>query len=893
MPCTPAESHHRHCVSRACLCFLHSSRRPFVVPLPAHCYRRSCILDLKHTLYDGLGGWTTIRKGTLDPYRNPLLVDPGFLEFPSTDRKSIQNLAYFVRTHERAFANALQSQRPKTSHGREQAVAGAYSSSLPATTTSLSSSLAEALSRPFSSPKLKPSKLTLTPHHLYFLLDKFASELSVDVGPLNVRLESLQGDVSNYISFLGRPPLPGAHRSSDADSLRSVSSVRSVMSSMSSVWSTITLSNSTAKAEKQLREYRDDLKYLYSCFTKIPALRLSPDHRARLIKGYEQFPFDTAVPLFVFKNVSSLEICDLDFRQFHGWDRLSEQLRSLTLRRAGLDDPIDVLQNIILDDAQKRRDLASKAQVPTTPSTPGAPWPTRPSPIPHQYFGVGHSMQYPGDRRKSVGNPYALGLTDGTPPRARQSSNSPPRPMTSRQTSTQRPPPSRTGTPRNVPRRSSGSSGSSHHEMTPRHSTSDLLAMGILPPSKWRFLRHLSLAENGLTSLSVSSLAPVASTLQSLDLSSNLFSEIPDALGSLTHLRALNLSNCMIDSLSSLAKSPLPAITTLNLRANRLLSLYGIERLYSLERIDLRDNRLHDPTELKRLTGIDIADLYVIKNPFTRTHSNYRITIFNLFRMSPGHTDDVTIDTMAPLYHEKKHLVDRVPEPANKPVIKPPPEDEGPADVHVTADAVVPAVASQEASSRGHRRTTSDMGPGSTVRRKKLPRRRVVELAQAEHRVVKPSEDIFVEPPVPDLTELPPMPHTPTTESDQPSTPEATSYHTTPTTQHETRPGLAVRPKLDTSFTSPTPPIPKIRDSSDDDNSPLRPLEDVGSNTDVYRQKIEALKHELGPNWLSALNEERFASARARERSFSPASRTTVRPDQPPRGVSVGGRTLG
>lgn len=71
------------------------------------------------------------------------------------------------------------------------------------------------------------------------------------------------------------------------------------MSSMSSVWSTITLSNSTAKAEKQLREYRDDLKYLYSCFTKIPALRLSPDHRARLIKGYEQFPFDTAVPLFV------------------------------------------------------------------------------------------------------------------------------------------------------------------------------------------------------------------------------------------------------------------------------------------------------------------------------------------------------------------------------------------------------------------------------------------------------------------------------------------------------------------------------------------------------------------------------------------------------------------
>ncbi|KAF2173128.1 hypothetical protein M409DRAFT_49614 [Zasmidium cellare ATCC 36951] len=795
----------------------------------------------------------------------------------------VKNLAYFVRTHEKALANALQLQRQKTKNGKEQAVAGASSGSASSTTISL----AEALSRPylsFSSHSLRPAKLTLTPHHLFYLLSKF-EDLGVDVGPMTVRLENLHSDAapSNYVSFLGHAP-KSRGKQSDADSLRSVSSVRSVMSSMSSMWSALTLSNSAAKAEKQMAQYRDDIKYLYSCFTKIPALRLSPDHRARLISGYEEFPFDTAVPLFAFKN-------------FYGWDRLAEQLRSLTVKRAGLDDPINLLQNIVLDDSERRRKRSSKTQVPTTPSTPGLPWPSG-SPSARQ-IELARSVSAPNSpfaeqlqRRASVGSPQMLlrAGSDGKPAagQSRQSSNSPPRPATARHGSIHKAHPSRSG----KNRRSSGSSGSSQHEMTPRHSATDLLSMGILPSSKWRFLRHLSLAENCLTQLTTSSLAPVANTLQSLDLSGNMFTEIPDALASMTQLRALNLSNCMIDSLSSLSRSPLPAITTLNLRSNRLLSLAGIQRLFSLERVDLRENRMHDPAELARLTGIpDITDLYVMKNPFTRTHSNYRITIFNLFRSSPGHVDDVTIDTMGPLYHEKKYLVDRAPEPANKPVVKPLLEDEqrqseeGAEDS--TFNAGVEAVP-KPSSHPGHRRTTSDMGPSSTIRRKKAPRRRIVELSQAEQRAQ--TEDIPAEPPVPELTELPPMPHTPTTESDQPSTPEATPYHTAPSTHLQQGTSLAVRPRLDTAFKSPTPP-PKIRDASDDENSPIRSPEDLGSNTDLYRQKVEALKSELGPTWLSALNEN---ESQTRHRSFSPASRTsTVRPDHPHRGVSVGGRTLG
>lgn len=354
----------------------------------------------------------------------------------------------------------------------------------------------------------------------------------------------------------------------------------------------------------------------------------------------------------------------------------------------------------------------------------------------------------------------------------------------------------------------------------------------------------------------------------------------------------------MIDSLSSLAKTPLPAVTTLNLRSNRLLNIAGIERLFSLERLDVRDNRLHDPTELARLTGIpDIVDLYVIKNPFTKTHSNYRVTIFNLFRSAPGYTNDVTIDTMGPLYHEKKLLVDRAPEPVNKPVVRPPPEDEEPPMLDPEILPVTEGVRMTRdgTSAPGHRRTTSDMGPRSTIRRKKAPRKRVVELSQAAQRTTPAMEDSSAEPAVPELTELPPMPHTPNTESDQPSTPEATPYQTAPPAQPAQKPGPAeLRPKLDTSFSSPNPRQPKIRDASDDDNSPVNWTEDLGSNTDVYRQKVEALKNDLGPAWLAALNEERFADTRSRNRSFSPASRaSTIRPDHPARGVSVGGRTLG
>ena len=800
----------------------------------------------------------------------------------------------------------MQLQRQRTKSGSQNAAVSSTTTRA-ASSSSTSISLSDALSRPyvrFSSASIKPAKLTLTPHHLFYLLTKF-EDLGVQTGPLTIRLENLHSAAapSNYVSFLGHAP-KSRGKQSDVDSLKSVSSVRSVMSSVSSLWSSFSLTNAASKAEKQMAQHREDIRYLYSCFTKIPALKLAPDHRARVISGFEEFPFDTAVPLFVFKNLSILDICDLDFRNFHGWDRLAEQLRSLSVKRANLDDPLDLLHGIVLDDMGGRRKRSPKmlgTGIPHTPSTPGVGWSNWPSSSPKsRQVELSRSFSSPTStlvekRRSSLSSANALtvsrgGSSDGvktpaTHQHTRQRSSSPGPPI-SRHGSLRK---TRQGTL--MHRRSSSNSGSSTHEDgTPRHST---IGLDTLPTSKWRFLRHLGLADNGLTSLTIASLAPVADTLQSLDLSGNLFVEIPDALASLTHLRALNLSNCMIDSLASLTRHPLPAITTLNLRSNRLASLAGIEKIRTLERLDLRDNALRDPTELARLTdALDIIDLYVAKNPFARTHPNYRVVIFTEFRKAPGQSQDPTIDTLAPTSSELKLLPERPPHVAQVPVIRPPVEDEEPQTATGAADALAKvddheyfAATHAEQSPRPHthRRSTSDTGALMTPRRRRAPRRRIVELSQQE----SAAGDKILEL-APDVLDAPPP------QNNAPATPEPTPYHTAPTRQAHERQPLPRRSITEAAYDSPTP-VPRFHGVIEDEYPPPPlPPKTFDSTSDLYRQKIEALKQDLGPNWLSALGEERRHEQETRERSFSPASRaSTVRPDVHSRGVSVNGMTTG
>jgi hypothetical protein len=427
--------------------------------------------------------------------------------------------------------------------------------------------------------------------------------------------------------------------------------------------------------------------------------------------------------------------------------------------------------------------------------------------------------------------------------------------------------------------------------------------MGGFPSTKWRFLRHLSLADNALTHITAASIAPLANTLQSLDLSTNLFTEIPDSLATLTSLRALNLSNCMIEGLHSLGRNPLPAITTLNLRSNRLNSLAGVERLLSLERVDFRDNKLTDPTELARLTCVpELSEIYVSRNPFCKTHPAYRITIFNLFRKTPGYTDDVIIDSTGPSASEKKQLVDRVPEVPGVPVVRPPPEDDAQPAAHVPPKVVKAIDTSSEGAdvlrrSGSLQRSKSGRSGHGSQRKKKGPKRRIVELSQTETlqrsspsglgsipyedmptgqapRVMKSAVDASVK--------VGPRPEEPTKgQSSVDATIKKTSSDERAVTD-ETHTIHQQLPPIDTTTTS---------------KSPEPQQGDFDPGNELYKKKIEALRQDFGNTWLSALGDDSWDATSVTsfpsDRGYSsPTIRPTL-PRTPSQGIVSGGRTLG
>ncbi|CCX06554.1 Similar to Uncharacterized leucine-rich repeat-containing protein C926.06c; acc. no. Q9UUG2 [Pyronema omphalodes CBS 100304] len=744
----------------------------------------------------------------------------------------IKRLSGFVRSHEKALANAIQLQQRKAPLRRGSDIPGSprtpiATSSRDVSTSSGLSSTFSIPSLPFTSGSMKPAKLSLTPHHLYYLLTRF-EELNIQVGPMGVRLENIhaQESPSNYVSFLNSSAR--RNRSSDSLSMHSVSSVRSVMTGMSSMWSNFGFGGSIESRNAKAKAALDaDLKYLYSAFTKIPCLRLAPDRKARLVEGFEEFPFDTAVPLIAFKNVSSLEICDIDIRQFFGWDRMAEQLRSLVVKRAGIEDPVELLISIVLDDVDKRRKRSSKAQsspiISYSPSTPahsttnvngtvsGPPSPLTPS---TQLAGA-HAQSAPAHY-----HPMSRGHSESS----RSSSNNRPRSSSpSRGNSTAA---SRAQSHR---MRRSGSSSSHSSQASTILPPPNPIA---LPPSKWRLLRHLSLSDNSLPHISASALVPLAGSLTSLDLSNNLFTAIPESLSILTNLRALNLSGNMIDSLHSLTRTPLPAITSLNLRGNRLSSLAGIERALTLERLDLRQNRLTDPTELARLTGApNFTAVWVADNPFTKTHvTTYRIAIFNLFRSTPGYTDDIQLDSQGPGMMEKRNLVDRVGEAASVPIIK------APRQQPVTVHQVAPLEAKKkDRQSAEEEKKSTNNGTAEVARAKrKGGRRRVVEL----------SRDDCVSP-----------------------TPDNGSVRTvtrTQTMRPEPVPQMKLKQQIHEFDHNPAEEASSGAESSP---PPSLPNENVDWSVrgDEYRRKVEALKNEVGSGWLSVLSEEGLSLASTRK----------------------------
>ncbi|KAG8908555.1 hypothetical protein FRC01_007346, partial [Tulasnella sp. 417] len=347
-----------------------------------------------------------------------------------------------------------------------------------------------------------------------------------------------------------------------------------------------------------------ELKYLYSSFTKLPALHLTnPPARE---------PERHALPLDAFKNLQTLTLEDIDPRTLLGWDRLAESIRSFTLRRSGIEDVTHMIVDAVADDEGRRKkgDLAPIQWKPLS---------RRPSQVRSRQPSWQSSL-----RRTTV------------IPESDEDTKDPPSPQVDA-----------------PPTPPFSSSSSDHNPDLPK-----------LSSSKWWCIRYLNLADNSLTFFP-SEVVPYLTSVTHLDLSNNLLVSVPAGLGELHRLTSLNLSGNMIESVLGIY-TQLGQVLTLNLGGNRIDSLCGLERLVGLQRIDLRNNRVEESAEVGRLATLpDVAEIWVGGNPLTTLEEDWRVNCFAFFAKE---RKNILLDGYAPGFLETGRIQAIVGTPKVEPV---------------------------------------------------------------------------------------------------------------------------------------------------------------------------------------------------------------------------------
>ncbi|CAE6410022.1 unnamed protein product [Rhizoctonia solani] len=245
----------------------------------------------------------------------------------------VRRMATFIRSHEQRLADA--------GYGRRQSSAAQQPSTLPNILSWVGLG---------SAPPPAGMVLTTDLHHVFYLLMRFEA-IELPVGPLDVKL------INPYRPLVFAAQLVNGDRA-DAVSIRSTSAM-STMSrlSLGGGW--------WGRAAPPPLD--NELKYMYSAFTKLPALSIK-QAGLKLVAELAQDPLtDQVIPFDVFKNLQSLELVDVDPRAVLGWDRLADNLRSLTIIRSGLEDVSDLLIDAVVDDPLRRKGKVVPRRRRTTP----------------------------------------------------------------------------------------------------------------------------------------------------------------------------------------------------------------------------------------------------------------------------------------------------------------------------------------------------------------------------------------------------------------------------------------------------------------------------------------------------------------------------------------------
>ncbi|KAH9942467.1 L domain-like protein [Epithele typhae] len=731
----------------------------------------------------------------------------------------VRRIADYIRTHGAGLAAAapIQRRRARTA---------------PSSETSVFNPLGWFASDPSAAANVKPVILGFDPHHLFYLLMRLEA-LSYNVGSLDIKVDDPARPM-NYVE------IPVHRDKSDALSLTSLRSSLSVVSrlSLGGGWF----------GRPPPPSLDAELKFIFSSFTILPALSLHAPEPKIISELANEPPNENALPLDVFKNVQNLQCVDIDPRTLLGWDRLAEGLRSLTVKRSGMEDVSDIFIAAVKEDEGRREGRVSSMK-----SRRFSRRASRQSSF--------HSTQLPEAVKEEEEDDEQMADGEPTTPKA-----TPPAP---------------------------------------------------LPWRKWGQLRHLSLADNSLTFLPTSFL-PCLTSLTHFDLSSNLLVSVPPGLSSLYNLVYLNLSDNMIDSVLGIY-TMLGGVTTLILSHNRLESICGLERLFNLERVDLRHNFVEESSEIGRLAALpNIADVSIEGNPLVEIEDDYRIRCFDYFAKEKK---NVLLDGSPPGFYEKRFLTSPPSEQmsSSRPssvAYSPPVVAVGsPSKINGAPTSSPQAASSSPGSSHPG---SPHLAPGP-VRGRKKRNKRIVDLdggnggsdaasviSSRPSRTVSPTKKSTIAPseppslPVSAPTQIPLAfsPRSPLPSSFAAHTPQPTAI-LKPKSRHsrhmtELAPSSHSPSPSDAPSFSPTSPT-NVRSVAQRKSStlsraqarrarvtasvyePSTPgmeedgMENGFREADAFRARIEALRSDMGEGWLKVLNQSHLGSPPA-GRPASPLS---------------------
>lgn len=487
----------------------------------------------------------------------------------------IQRLAVYIKRHEEALANGL---------------------------------LFYSKNRPHAN--MKSLRLTLTIHHLYYLCERIdSSNLGVDVGPLNIKLDNPNHEPT-FISFLANNARSSKHFDSDTRSISSINSMRSIMSTASVYWRTLSFSRDPKVIYK-------DLRYIYSSFTKIPCLVLSPQTKINNISGYEEYPCDTSVPIKMFKNLQVLEIIEYEPNGIYGWHTLSDQLRILIIRGSKVNNIAEILFNLVIDDESGRSSFNFHKPL-------------------KKLIGDDQNHVFTDYDNSNTIESYPQQLSTGNPTFMR-----------------------RRATTSGAGSVSKGFATSESH-LSRMHAHDEFCSKDYksLAEGKWTMLKQLTVSETSVISIDSFVFKPLFNLVK-LNISSNLLEALPEGLDQLQSLRYLNVADNYITDLRNLPTN-LKHLISINFNNNKIKNLEGLENLKALQKIDFRRNDLSSIEELKPLVRLFIkcpdrlSSVYLSSNKLPKS---YRIDLFNLFN-GVKYKNSVKIDDSRPGYFESAALLD-------------------------------------------------------------------------------------------------------------------------------------------------------------------------------------------------------------------------------------------